>query len=85
MRLEASSQARNTTVNAVVVHDLIWVHARPEDRLQHVYVIAGQGRVDLVVFCLSPSFEQARAIAALLCSLACQRSPLLADWHVAAA
>jgi hypothetical protein len=53
-----------------VVVDLIWAHATPADKLEHVRASTTVGRVDLVLFIDANDGHEAAALADRVCARA---------------
>jgi len=70
----ASDQPHPATVT-----DLLWLHARLEDGIQHIRVASSPGRMTAVFFVLEPD----PGIVARLTRRAIQASPSLKGWVTA--
>jgi hypothetical protein len=65
------------------VIDLIWLCVLPEDRIEHIRVLAGPLGFDVVWFILGGSEQVAWALAKSISRRVIAATPLLANWWVA--
>ncbi|GIF96876.1 hypothetical protein [Catellatospora citrea] len=71
-----------TTLSAEVLLDILYAHALPADRLEHVRVRAGPGRFDVTLFLAAADPVSSAASADAIFGRALRASPLLCDWFV---
>jgi hypothetical protein len=64
------------------VLDALWAAAAPDDRLEHITLLHGPGRFEVVMFHLTSSAERGEQAAIRLCARACAQAPLLQGWTV---
>jgi hypothetical protein len=73
------------TPPAGLVVDLIWVHARTDDRLEHVRAVTSADRVDLVLFIDAPTGDGgdgADRAADRVCRKALAASATFSGWRL---
>ncbi|HEY1640698.1 MAG TPA: hypothetical protein VGG35_08430 [Streptosporangiaceae bacterium] len=75
VRITLAGPARSQPHTATFT-DLLWLHARPEDGIQHIRVAASPGRVNAIFFLTEPDVE----IVSDLARRAILASPGLAGW-----
>jgi hypothetical protein len=63
--------------------ELLAAHIVPDDRIEHVRVRAGPGRIDLAAFLLVEDEATALLTARAFCIRALATIPSLAAWHLA--
>lgn len=80
-RLIADADADLNVVSPAIVVDLVWAHARPADRLDHVRARApdAPGVLDVVLILRAADAREARANTRALCDRATD-SPALTRW-----
>ncbi|MFI5761898.1 hypothetical protein [Streptomyces sp. NPDC051563] len=81
VELTASPQAPHQRLNPNLLTDVLWAYAEPADRPEHLTVLTGEGRADLVVYSLAESAQEARSGALHLVRRALSTSPLLSGWE----
>jgi hypothetical protein len=62
--------------------DILWAHALPQDRLEHIAKHIGDDTVDIKLFVKSDTPENAYQTAARICQSALQTSSSLAGWRL---
>lgn len=80
VELTASPQAPHQRLDQHVLTDVLWACAEPADRPEHVTVLAGDGRADLVLYSLADSERAAGAAALQGVMRALATSPMLSGW-----
>ncbi|MBT2449920.1 hypothetical protein J7F03_23160 [Streptomyces sp. ISL-43] len=80
VELTASPQAPHQRLDPNLLTDVLWACAEPADRPEHLTVLTGDGRADLVLYSLADSAQAARAAALHGVRRALATSPLLSGW-----
>ncbi|WP_156046107.1 hypothetical protein [Herbidospora cretacea] len=70
-----------TKITKETLQDLLWVHARAGDKLEHIYVRAGPEKIDLVFFLALTNSTTASIAANGIFRRALSSSPALCGWH----
>ncbi|MDP9850001.1 hypothetical protein [Streptosporangium lutulentum] len=71
-----------TRMRACELRDLVLALAAPADRIEHVYGAASPAGVDLGVFVLQPTFDDAESVVDRLCRRCVEVTPRLAGWSL---
>lgn len=69
------------SVTDSVLTDVMWVHALPADKLEHVRARKNAGRVEIVFFLNASSQEGAESSAREICRRAAAAAGVLAGWN----
>ena len=64
--------------------DILWAHALPEDRLEHIAQNLGDEALDITLFIKSDALASAHLAAIRVCNAAIGTSQALADWKLVA-
>lgn len=77
LRIIPMTAADEISETPATVVDILWSGVLPADRVEHIYLDSSNGHVNLVLFQLVDSFEEARASVYKLWQRVSRRSQLL--------
>ena len=69
-------------LDPVSLIDILWAHARPEDRLEHIAQHVNDDTVNITFFVKSAALEGAYVAAIRICRSALSTARPLADWQL---
>jgi hypothetical protein len=78
--MTAQPGAPRRQIDVQVLIDLVWDTAVPADRIEHVSAVSRPGRVDLGLYLLAASQDEADQRAEAIAERASRTSPLLLRW-----
>ncbi|MDT9683727.1 hypothetical protein RND61_16900 [Streptomyces sp. TRM76323] len=69
-------------IEEALVADILWISARPDDCLEHIYSESGHGRLQITFFIRSKPLAAAHDTVAAICRRALLAAPALRGWQL---